>query len=604
MRRFKLLELIVMNLRTEIRKYSLDISGNMMVAAMAASFVVASSTVLLSKTLRVTKANVNRIDAMMAQLANEQAKVVGGYLVSNGLVLCRQTGWNIENSNKLKTQVARRSIPADAKCIWVGDLNGIETNNEKGQQPHISPKEAYMITEYGLKNQRYERARTDDGKLSNRRELAFDIELKVNGEVVKSDLRFDLVSFENKSGREIFGYEPGDSMSYDYDSYVVMMKVITEKSKASLENGGKSEEMISVSGIRRPVAISKVNVVNAPACNYSCYTGKTTRGKASCRGTKVILDPLKDSAKMEVKFQNYGPGPLYGVMYQKLVHYNNTNDEIELNDDEFINVFQKHEEQTQESIGVLLTSKGQDSITLDDTIFCRTPNFSMVQNTTTVEGSSDRIEYSFGEMVKTQEPLAEVKYSLTPYPAGLIEGRRFIEPSKTVASVAMSLTDEAKTFGENNDLEVQALKYRKPTPPPEPPSVPVDPTTTNPDPDPDDDPTTGSDPSPAAQCNIKCPAGRSLSQSCRCEANSCSSGSWSSSCNKCMESCPSGEERISSCGSCRAKPDTDTDPDCIKSGGRTVCPDPDKEPKPIGGGGCGGGGSGRNIGVITECASN
>ncbi len=231
------------------------------------------------------------------QLTIKYAFTLGGYLVANNLILCRENGW--ESSKKL--------------CKW---------NNDQ----QIS------LSEFALTNPTY-------SKVDGRNIMTFTGTLPSSIGKHKYKIKFDLVNWKdykhfigdipnaicrNKDNLEIIPegrcsdkqqYQCKDAKendisnsvceyisSMDEDYYIVLMSVTPVRKDAQTVHAG----------IRRPLAHITVQTEGNPNCKLTCTSSITAYRYPECRG-EFQPPTSKDYAVVRIKIFNHGPGTLYSL---------------------------------------------------------------------------------------------------------------------------------------------------------------------------------------------------------------------------------------------------------------------------------------------------
>ncbi len=231
------------------------------------------------------------------QLTIKYAFTLGGYLVANNLILCRENGW--ESSKKL--------------CKW---------NNDQ----QIS------LSEFALTNPTY-------SKVDGRNIMTFTGTLPSSIGKHKYKIKFDLVNWKdykhfigdipnaicrNKNNFAIIPegrcsekqqYQCKDAKandipnsvcehisSMDEDYYIVLMSVTPVRKGAQTVHAG----------IRRPLAHITVQTDGNPSCSLACASSITPYRYPECRG-EFQPPTSKDYAVVRIKILNHGPGTLYSL---------------------------------------------------------------------------------------------------------------------------------------------------------------------------------------------------------------------------------------------------------------------------------------------------
>lgn len=251
----------------------------------AVGLVVTVSAFVLTRTLLVTSKIVNESELWRLELSSEKAIALGGYLVSNSFILCKETGWT--------------GVPEERKCRWA---------NRSEHGVNIDPSRYY------LSNPDY----------NNNGELVMTLNVPDSlGRNYPTILTFQLVNLEEQTDlRKLIGFIPNEASPADDDVFVVHVTAKTEYYTATTSSlYGKGKKYFErQAGIRRPLGMPFLNVTESPTCLYSCVTGMSDTINPQCRGPREIGSAA--TAGMSLSLKNLGPGPIYNLVYQRTVAYN------------------------------------------------------------------------------------------------------------------------------------------------------------------------------------------------------------------------------------------------------------------------------------------
>lgn len=218
------------------------------------------------------------------EIKNERGRVetqkilgLGGFLVSNNLILCKQGKWGNGVYNN--------------QCKWMGQ------QKDKNYEP----------SDFGLKNLRYE----NDG------DLVFDLVQDDKSFKYKSSISFRLIdSNSNESLKKTLGTISPEVQFIDKDHYVVMTKASVDMP----DIGGRVDQVDGLGAFKRPIAIPSINI-RGSSCLSQCNTSLSEHINPACRGEFTIdVDTMTD---IEIVTHNEGPGVLYALDYERQVVFNN-----------------------------------------------------------------------------------------------------------------------------------------------------------------------------------------------------------------------------------------------------------------------------------------
>lgn len=252
------------------------------IAMLVGAAVVAGSYLLLQKSTDKLNLVQGTTNDWKLDLLSKKASMLGSYLVSNSLILCKEEGFS-----------------GSKKCIWGGNSLA-------------SPKD---LIAFGL---------TAVNDVSDKNLLTYNFAV-VEGALTEAlpsgksvQISFDLVDWQNdKDLKSFIGEIPNEVKTIDNDTFVVLMRVrVPFKPTETSKDGGYYE---TFAFIKRPLAIPKLIVESAQACAAGCPSSIGENPFPECRGKQVI--PEKSVSSYGLTFVNTGPGPIYKAAYKRLVTY-------------------------------------------------------------------------------------------------------------------------------------------------------------------------------------------------------------------------------------------------------------------------------------------
>ena len=253
--------------------------------------------------------------------------ILGAYLVSNNLILCKEKGWSDDKNAPL--------------CKWNNlPKPTTEEENPTENQNNLQPSDFNLSAE-SIK------------VINGTQVLKFTARLQEDtinvGKEVVFDITFDLVNWKNSAIKSLIGDIPNsicrDTATYrlkpegycpsltssdtslhkpckesadpsarnihnsrcefiapvDQDYHIVLVTVQLE--------GGELEDL-AYSGIRRPLSYLAVTMNERPECSQACLSPATPNDHPGCRGD---FQPVSGDSQtsFNVKVTNKGPGVLY-----------------------------------------------------------------------------------------------------------------------------------------------------------------------------------------------------------------------------------------------------------------------------------------------------
>lgn len=222
----------------------------------------------------ITRTTTN-IKNLNLELLNKKQVTLGGYFISNNLVLCKSDGWDVVDPDEIRP-----------RCIWGGDFH----------------KDPIKKNKYNIINTRY-----DDGKMI----LEFDVD-----NVQTSELIYELVNWNDEPQLKTLLGDPFKNTNFDdldADPFVVRITSLTSKM-------GPNDKLVTskhVVGIRRPLGIIKVKILGDTSCFMSCASSVSENiFSPECRGPQEVPANITEN-KLDMKVINYGPGAIYRVRLKK-----------------------------------------------------------------------------------------------------------------------------------------------------------------------------------------------------------------------------------------------------------------------------------------------
>lgn len=213
----------------------------------------------------------------------EKAVALGGFLVANNLVLCREDGWS----------------GLSRKCRWGGDL----------VSPAVDKSVYYLEQQEG-----------SDQPLTFNAKIDFEVDpLKAAGGVKLSDskspvkISFDLIN--DSKIKNLVGEVSASAKPVDQDHYFVAITAQVPY----LDVKGNQNNFDKTSLLRRPMGTPFLGLPESPQCPAVCSTAVSEGPHPECRGPQDVADGNVGSVFITVT--NYGPGPIYRLNYKKTVAY-------------------------------------------------------------------------------------------------------------------------------------------------------------------------------------------------------------------------------------------------------------------------------------------
>lgn len=367
-----------------------------MLATMAVGVIVAGGFLFLQKATDKLNLVQGTTGDWKLDLLSRKAMMLGSYLVSNSLLLCKEEAFSTKQ-----------------KCTWAGDF--------------LTPQ--IPLSNFGLSKA------TDATDTSV---LTYDfgvVEASLNEALPSGksvQISFDLVNWQNYKELESFvGTVPEEVKAVDNDAFIVLMKVrVPYKGTASDQSGGYYETFAAV---KRPLAIPKLEVRVAFPCAAGCPSSVGENPFPECRGRQEVPD--KSTSSYALTFVNTGPGPIYKASYERNISFTSFNPE------------QPSEVRSLD----LLVGKDfimpNESFQVSDTVVCFQPKTIYIENETIAYNSSTQEDDGkAGTSVTTSQitsdtttlnqhlqTMANVSYNLTP--GNRLTPYMVMEPNKSTMTV-------------------------------------------------------------------------------------------------------------------------------------------------------------------------
>lgn len=228
--------------------------------------------VVLSQGLGNLLDSVTQKNLQGAQERAEKALALGGYFVANNLVLCRENGW--------------RGLTN--KCRWAGELF---------MDPQIPP------SKYKL-----------GSVIENESILTYPVDIDPEAaSTAPVKLSFDLRN--NAKIISFTGQVSSAAQPVDKDQLFVF--VAAEADYLDSKGGNKTLKITSV--LRRPLGTPSLKLPESPQCAAVCVASNSEGPYGECRGPQAV--PALSETSASISVTNFGPGPLYGITYKKVVEY-------------------------------------------------------------------------------------------------------------------------------------------------------------------------------------------------------------------------------------------------------------------------------------------
>jgi len=294
---------------------SLTVSG----AVLATIFITQKSANLFMASLS------QNLEEWEYNFASTTALTIGGYLVSNNLILCKKNGWKNEDQN------------TSPRCKW---------NDHKLYENTVADKKSsFSIKDMRPKQVQYSDNAPSEKVFRLKGEVFKELINPQSKENIEYEITFDLVNWKESIFQNLLGSMPesvcrntktlqlvtngvcntpkkskhfcknsdGNTMpntvceyisDFDQDYNIVLMSVTPI---------AKSQDEIKSTihaGVRRPVAIPLVEVVEPAKCELSCATNAVPGILSQCRD-KFRVSGDDNLSAMKLRVTNQGPGILY-----------------------------------------------------------------------------------------------------------------------------------------------------------------------------------------------------------------------------------------------------------------------------------------------------
>ena len=316
----------------------------------------------------------NNLAADKKNLVSKLAFTLGGYAISNNLILCKEDGWlnydalcrwnDIESStvctdNTGQTISGYCTDAQQEKCTVSAEANAEEVPNSSCENVSQSPSpSSFNLTNEKLvvsKIDREKKALSYRGSLNKMLQGTEDSEIIQNiftdEEVPEFEITFDLVNWKNANIKNLIGDIPEticrDSRTLNvragYCTGGGTKRACTESANSSsatipnsiCENISRMDNdnyivLMSVkvlgqsssaktqahAGIRRPLAMPIITLSSPPVCRLSCASSTSSTSLSECRGT---FTPNSENSISDIRgtVHNPGPGPIYSLSLLK-----------------------------------------------------------------------------------------------------------------------------------------------------------------------------------------------------------------------------------------------------------------------------------------------
>ena len=288
-------------------------------------------------------------------LTAKYAFTLGGYLVANNLILCKEDGWGDEKG----------------LCQWKPKANEEEEEAKKKKTKEEEPSPAkFGLTEETIKTVNGKKTLSYTGKITGTIKDDLKGSTLRRAEDIKYSISFDLINWKDSAIKNIMGEipesvcrnsqtleiipeekgwcDPGQLnkpemcktkkggpdipnskceyiSALDQDYYIVLMSVQPLDSSSSSEEEDK-QKTVYHAGIRRPLAQVTAFVEGDIRCSLTCASGATAQVFPECRGGWLPPKPGSkgDASSFKVRVTNKGPGVLYNVVFLRKQTYHNT----------------------------------------------------------------------------------------------------------------------------------------------------------------------------------------------------------------------------------------------------------------------------------------
>ncbi len=231
---------------------------------------------------------------------------LGGYLVANNLILCKEGGWG-DNG---------------ALCKWNPESSLVESvfNLNSPVQQTVDGKKVLSFKGH-IQEPTLNQGRRIDYSISFDLVNWKDSKIKnIMGEIPTAICRnpntLEIISGYCARGQDKCKTNQGGSdiansvceyiSEVDQDYYIVLMSVQPSASSPS------EEPAVYQAGIRRPLVHLNLSLDDSPKCGLSCSAGSTAQTYPECRGD---FEPVsgEDQSPLRFTVTNKGPGTLYDL---------------------------------------------------------------------------------------------------------------------------------------------------------------------------------------------------------------------------------------------------------------------------------------------------
>ena len=319
-------------------------------------------------------------------LMSKKALMLGSYLVSNSLVLCKEEAFS---SNK--------------NCTWSGDF----------LKPIIPVENFGLIV-----------AKASD---SEKKSLTFYVDL-VDAALKESlpdgkkiIISFDLVNTEkNKDLASYMGQVSDEVKKVDDDKFLVLLKVRVPYKDGAGAFGGYFE---TFAAIKRPLAIPKLEIKVARPCFGGCPSSVGENPFPECRGPQET--PMEATSAYALTFTNTGPGAIYKADYQRKLKFTP------------LTPGRKEEFKAVNFLAGKDFIMPNEKFEFSDSITCFEPKiiYKTVYASATTSCSSCAGTYSSTTLNQHLQTMASVEYSLTPGTRLLGNKYMKMEPNKSTMTL-------------------------------------------------------------------------------------------------------------------------------------------------------------------------
>ncbi len=249
--------------------------------------------------------------------ATKWAINLSAYLITNNLILCRKTDWDTTNNNKCKWNLSAPlpyNTPADFQLsnetFSGGKLSyDLSTPDEVDFNLTEDIKVVFDLVDWDASGE-LKKVIGDipGGVCRNNTTKAVEKTCTASSSITACTADTDCTTDPNLNkcvsgfcsccDASIQNFEAISNVDQDYD--VVLVEVIAGENTAN--------QMKDYVGIRRPLSRLILNFEESPKCALKCDVGSVASLSASCRSALKT-----DSATVEVKVFNQGPGALYDL---------------------------------------------------------------------------------------------------------------------------------------------------------------------------------------------------------------------------------------------------------------------------------------------------